>query len=221
MTEILIALISSAFTLFAAKYATSYSKKTSILEKQLYNVYLPLVKYLRFNPLDFEKSKSKQMFSPFFNELEEIVNKHYELVNPKFIKLLDKLSLDLNHADFLICKQSYDDLVKYINYNYNVIKMKLHLPNDSLISNYVRSQSSIYLNRILIAGAFASLLFYFKNLINWYFYLNIPKDPDLRGLRDIIDIGYKVMMGVLITFVICNLGLSLIAFVKRRYEQRD
>lgn len=220
MTEILIALISSAFTLFATKYATSYSKKNSILEKQLYNIYLPLIKHVRLNPINFQDNNNKQLFNPFFNELNEIVNNHYELVNPKFIELFDTLSSNLDYADFSSCKHSYDNLIKYINYNYNVIKMKLHLPNNSWISNYVRSQSSIYTDRISIAAIFLFIIFSFKtSIIDSYFFFKIPKNPDIRGLRDTIDIGYKVLIFILITYAIYNLILCLLSFVKRRYEQ--
>ena len=222
MTEILIALISSAFTLFATKYATSYSKKNSILEKQHYNIYLPLIKHVRLNPIDLQEHNNKQIFNPFFNELDEIINNHYELVNPKFIELFDTLSSNLDHADFSSCKQSYDNLIKYINYNYNVIKMKLHLPNNSWISNYVRSQSSIYTDRICVAAIFLFIIFSFKtSIIDSYFFFNIPKNPDIRSLRDTIDIGYMIIMVIFVTYSIYNIALVLLSFVKRRYEQRN
>lgn len=220
MTEILIALISSAFTFLATKYTTSYPRIKAINETQFYKVYLPIIKELKFSPIVFDEKSNSDDFVRFYKLVEDIIKIHYEYVNPEFIELFDQFKYHLHISDFEKSKQAYTNLIDYTNYNYDVIKRKLHLPNKSFFNEYIRSEHTVYFTRVYILLSITSLIFAIKIVILRYFQFEIPKRPYLIGIRDNLEIAFNMSFFVIFSCSVYNIALCLFSFFKYKNKQR-
>lgn len=143
-------------------YGFRYQYSKAPLEKQLYNAYLPMFRllepylYKQVDVIGYEK------LNELVNEIDEIIDKHYELINPSIIHWTRMLKRSLNNSEVKVqeINKYYLYLCEKVDKEFEKTRRRMFLPirNFEYRINNHQYESKTKLYFLLFGFAMPNLL---------------------------------------------------------------
>ena len=130
----IISVLISSFAAYKITRIKLYPQTTiPVLEKQLYNVYLPLFKLLDKNLFQDRKLEDIAKILP---QIKEIIDNHYELVNPQIISCFNDCAKLIHKIEFYEHKNNKltSDRIKELRMNFKEIEITVSTEFDKIRS---------------------------------------------------------------------------------------
>lgn len=150
-------------------YGVRYQFSKTQLDKQLYSAYLPMFRILE--PFLYKKSESIGLprLKEISNELLQIINNHYELIEPDIIHWTRKLdALLTKNATYSEIDECYKLVCRYVDKNFELTRKKMFLPTRGISYRLNNRQyaykfrmyvdMAILLSPVLLIGIVAAIL---------------------------------------------------------------
>ncbi|MEV2661834.1 hypothetical protein ABNC42_14755 [Paenibacillus larvae] len=136
-------------SIFLAYYAFRYQFSRSHLKDQLHRVYLPMFRLLEPHLYQNVAGKEKEV-SEICENFMEIIDKHYELVNPSIIhwtRLIDK-ELKNKQLDYGRINDLFSYLCQLVDKNFEKTRRKLFYPTRN-ISYKINNRQYPYIKKLI------------------------------------------------------------------------
>lgn len=202
---------------FAYRYNLLKPKKIKIDEDQLYNLYLPLVKFFILSKSDCYTNRIKQIM--FFNKSMTIIEDNYELTTNELMTLYANLEEALNSKNEQSAKNEIAKIKEYVNYNYDNLKYRLGLPNAGFKSHIQRMTFKERLKYFSSTETGESLL---RILCPIMLYVEFVKRFIIDGFLDgtyatLLPVSYLFILFEIIYETIHILGIATIFIIPSQY----